>query len=384
MDTVQIIVEGSIDSERENYINTLGNFKYYLPIINSYVIEVPQKNLAQITKLKGVKAVYKTTHITAQMNSAKKTVKADKLNAQGHLGKGVTIAILDTGISPVEDFTQPKNRIVAFKDFINGKQEPYDDNGHGTHVAGIAAGNGSCSGGKYAGIAPNCDIVAVKVLDKNGSGISSDVLAGLQWIIDNKDKYNIRIINLSVGTNEIYTEDPLVRGVEEAWNKGVVMTIAAGNNGPDRGSVTSPGISRKVITVGASDDNKSVKIWGNVMENYSGRGPTVECIIKPDVIAPGGDIISCLTATLPEKRIKSPNTKIVSKNYIQMSGTSMSTPIVTGAIALLLEKNPKLKPNDIKLLLKKSSQTLNYSKNQQGWGLLNIERLLQEDVKDAE
>ncbi len=141
----------------------------------------------------------------------------------------------------------------------------------------------------YRGVAPGSHIIACKVLDEKGRGNAAEVLAGLQWVIDNRKQYNIRIVNLSVGTMDIGDKDPLVKAVEAVWDLGICVVIAAGNNGPDAGSITSPGISRKVITVGASDDGNSVEIWGSTLQNYSGRGPTSECIIKPDVLAPGAD-----------------------------------------------------------------------------------------------
>ncbi len=244
-----------------------------------------------------------------------------------------------------------------------------------THVAGIAAGNGFLSRGKYMGIAPEANIVSIKVLDSDGSGNSGDVLAGLQWMLDNKDLYNIKVGNLSVGTKDINKMDPLVRAVEAAWDAGIVMIIAAGNNGPNPGSVTSPGISKKVITVGASDDNKRVQIWGDSIENFSGRGPTPDCIIKPDVVAPGADIISCLTECIPVSSMKKKD-KTVMGSYLKMSGTSMSTPIISGAVAMLLSENPDLTPDQVKLKIKNSSINLNYPPNQQGWGLIDVSKLV--------
>ena len=133
--------------------------------------------------------------------------------------------------------------------------------------------------------------------------------------------------------------------MEKAWDMGIVVTIAAGNNGPDKSTISSPAISKKVITIGASDDHKSAKVWGNTLINFSGRGPTLECVIKPDVIAPGVDIISCLPNDI---LLQDESIDIVDKNYFSLSGTSMATPIVTGAIALLLQKYNHLKPDDIK------------------------------------
>ncbi|MCL2699065.1 MAG: S8 family peptidase [Defluviitaleaceae bacterium] len=280
-------------------------------------------------------------------------------------GRGVSIAVLDTGVARVDDLAKPQSRLLAFADFVNGKAEAYDDNGHGTHVASIAAGNGYRSKGLYMGIAPGSGIVGVKTLDSGGKGTAVEMLAGLQWTMDNREKYNIRIINLSVGAADFSKRDPLVRAVEAAWDSGVCVVAAAGNNGPAPGSVTSPGVSRKVITVGASDDADTVEIEGNAVQNYSGRGPTLDCIVKPDVLAPGADIISAKAEG----------------NYIKMSGTSMATPIVSGAVALLLERSPGLTPDDVKYMLRICAADLNFPRNQQGCGVLDIGAVLNEEVK---
>lgn len=375
METIEIIIE--CNTEKERLIAELGKIKYALPMINSYVIEINKEDLFKLNGIKGIKAVHQNAHITAQMNIARKIVKAEKAQSMGLTGKNIGVAVLDTGIAPVDDLTKPKNRIVAFKNFTGKTQEPYDDNGHGTHVCGIICGNGYNCGGKYMGIAPNANLVGAKILDASGKGGSAEVLAGLQWIMDNRKKYNIRICNLSIGTADAGQTDPLVKAVNAAWDAGIVIVIAAGNNGPSVGSVTSPGISRKVITVGASDDHMSVQIWGDTLVNFSGRGPTLECIVKPDVIAPGSDITSCLSPQADKEVRENSETDIVSQNYIKMSGTSMSTPIVTGGIALLLERYPSLTPDDVKYMIKQSSVNLNYSANQQGWGLIDIEKLVQ-------
>ncbi len=371
---VQMILECSMTQAKELLISEIATLKYRLPSINSYVVELYEKDLPKLKNIEGLKAVYENTRITAQMNKSRKFLKADLANNQGYLGKGITVAFLDTGIAPLKDFTIPTNRILYFKDFVNNETTPYDDNGHGTHVAGICAGNGTLSDGKYRGIAPLVNIVSLKTLNNKGSGNSSDVLAGIQWVIDNAKKYNIRIANLSIGTEPQLTDDPLVKAVEFAWDSGIIITTAAGNNGPKFGTITSPGISKKVITVGTADDTSFVNISGTNVINFSGRGPTKECIVKPDILAPGTDIISCMTPT-PYKQ-KDENIEAIDKNYMKLSGTSMSTPMVTGAIALLLEKYPKLSPDDVKYALKKCSVDLNYPQNRQGWGLLNVENLI--------
>lgn len=307
--------------------------KYNLDIIDSVVVKNENK----------LNSNYENPKIYTQINNAKKTVHCDNSK---YTGKNVTIAFLDTGICYIPDF---HGRILYFKDFINSKRGVYDDNGHGTHVTGIAAG-----GGYYKGVAPDANIITLKVLNSSGQGNASDVLAGIQWIADNCKKFNIRIVNLSIGTSTPVKNDPLVAAVEKLWDMGIVVVTAAGNNGPGPCSISSPGTSKKIITVGSSDDEKTNKI-------FSGRGPTKDCVIKPDILAPGSNIISC---------------KCISGTYKKLSGTSMSTPIISGAVALLIEKEPSLSPDDIKYMLKLSSTSLNMPPNRQGWGILNIENLL--------
>jgi len=386
MGTIQFIVEGAMTEALERRLNALCRVKYRLPVIGGYVVEAEEDDALrkQVREVEGVTQIHEIARIAAQMHRASAAVRAQtqstgeasaRNGAAALSGRGVTIAVLDTGVAPVDDLVTPRNRIVAFADFVNGRKMPYDDNAHGTHVAAIAAGNGVRSGGKYAGIAPGANIAAVKILDEEGKGSAADVLAGVQWVIDNHERYNIRVANLSIGTADVGSADPLVRAVEAAWDAGIVMLVAAGNNGPAAGTVTSPGNSRKVITVGASDDDKTVTIWDDSVVHFSGRGPTAECIVKPDIIAPGAEITSCLTNT-PLSDARRAALRIVSPDYVEMSGTSMSTPLVAGAVALLLERQPGLTPNDVKLLLKKSAVSLRYTPNQQGWGVLNVTGLL--------
>ncbi len=280
----------------------------------------------------------------------------------GVTGRGVGVAVLDTGIFLHEDF---EDRVIVFRDMLQRRTEPYDDNGHGTHISAIIGGAGTASEGRYCGVAPGCNLISVKVLDRKGNGYASDVLAGLRWIRENKDRYGIRIVNISVGSyskKNMNENSALVKGVNAAWDDGLVVVVAAGNQGPGRQTITTPGISRKVITVGCSDDHKEVNVMGNRMVDYSGRGPTGACICKPDVVAPGSSIISC--SNEPGR-------------YMIKSGTSMSTPLVSGAIALLLEKYPDMSNRDVKLRLRERCVDLGLPKNQQGWGGLDVQRLLE-------
>lgn len=285
----------------------------------------------------------------------------------GHInGQEITTAVLDTGISPHPDLA---GRIAAFGDMLNGKKQMYDDNSHGTHVAGIIAGSGRMSSGLYAGIAPASKIVAVKVLDQKGNGKIKVLIEGIKTILENRKKWRIRIVNISIGTLPHYGDEEeieLLSWVDRMWDEGLVVVTAAGNFGPRKGTVTIPGISKKVITVGASDDGKQKDRYGKVGTNYSGRGPTPECICKPDLVAPGSYIRSC------NRFINNRNQHL----YTVKSGTSMSAPIVSGAVALLLSKYPDMKNVEVKLRLMMSADDIGKEKNVQGRGILNIEKLL--------
>ena len=240
-------------------------------------------------------------------------------------------------------------------DFISYKRIPYDDNGHGTHVAGILCGDGTASGGKYRGVAPGSRLTVLKVLDRFGNGNKEDVLRAFDWLLHNFMQHRIRIVNISVGTtcNARKDHDTLIEGVEKLWDAGLVVVAAAGNQGPRPGSVTAPGSSRKVITVGSSD-----MLTGGTA--ISGRGPTFECVCKPDLVAPGGRITSCIPGG----------------GYGIKSGTSMSTPVISGAIALMLEKDPLLTNVEIKMMLKESADDMGFPQNQQGWGRFNFQSFM--------
>lgn len=289
------------------------------------------------------------------MNRVREIVKASYAHGAHIYGAGSCIAILDSGISPHPDFS---GRIVGWHDVLSSTRQPYDDYGHGTHVAGIAAGSGQASRGLYRGIAPRADLVAVKVLNRYGEGTVENICTGIDWVLRNRMRYGINIVNISAGTakeKQFDESSPLVRKVEELWNAGLVVVVSAGNRGPEAGTISAPGNSRKVITVG---------YYGK--EGNSGTGPTIHCIKKPDVITPGSHIVSCH------------HTNIEKVPYTKKSGTSMATPVVSGGIALLLSL-PKYRfyePKEVKIRLKNSCTDLGLPHNKQGWGLFDLKRFL--------
>ncbi len=267
------------------------------------------------------------------------------------------IAILDTGAYDHNDLYR---RIVDFKDIVSGRNSLYDDNGHGTHICGIIAGTGRASRGRILGISAKCPLVVVKVLEKNGNGKVDNVLRGCEYVIKNKDKLNIKIVNISMGAEVINGDEEMERlleGVEALWEEGIVVMVAGGNNGPKPMSITAPGNSKKVITVGACDDD--IKgIFKN--KYYSGRGPTIDCVIKPDIVTVGSNILSLHNT---------PN------NYMKRSGTSMATAVASAAVGVFMEKNYEYTPKEVKKLLINSAVDMGKDIKVQGNGMLNIERL---------
>lgn len=282
--------------------------------------------------------------------------------------KGVTIAMLDTGISGHPDFD---NRIIDFKDFVNGKRKMYDDSGHGTHVAGCLCGSGWVSRGKYKGIAPYSNLVVGKVLDHMGDGNIDSMVNGIEWVLEKQHEYDIRILNISIGMGENTEKErmeKLIHRVDEAWNRGIVVVCAAGNMGPKPMTISPLGARKQVITVGCHEGG----YFGNrehLCENYSSRGPSPYAMKKPDVVAPGTDIISC------NARIERRG-RYYRNAYTAKSGTSMATPIVSGGIALLLQKYPFYSNEQAKQKLLYTSRDLNEPWNKQGWGMIQIDRLL--------
>ena len=280
------------------------------------------------------------------------TLGSDKLWAEGIKGQGVTVAVLDTGVYNHPDLA---GRIVGCVDMTHeaaGPAKCADTFGHGTFMAGLVAGNGASSDGKYKGTAPEAKIVSVKLAGYDGSSDVSHVLAGIQWAVAHKDEYGIRVMNLSLGSNsaQSYKLSPLNYAVQQAWKAGIVVVVSSGNTGPELQTVTKPADDPWVITVGASYDQGTPSIADDRVAVFSGRGPTrSDGLAKPDVVAPGVHTVS----------LRSPGSAIDNNygstaalgEYFKGTGTSMSAALVSGVAAQIIQKNPSLTPNQVKARL---------------------------------
>lgn len=277
------------------------------------------------------------------MNRVKKIVRC----GGSFEGQDLVVAIMDTGVSEHPDL---KGRIWKFRDFVNERMDIYDDNGHGTHVCGII-------GGAKMGMAPKCKMIVLKVLDSAGNGSIEQSMKAFRWILENQEKYNIRIVNISMGMvprGNLEGERYILTATELLWNMGIIVVAAAGNLGPKPGKVTVPGVSKKIITVGSYDTLQSG--WGKIDET----------VLKPDLVAPGNQILSCNAFWKEEQKL-----------YVAKSGTSMSTPIVAGAIARLLSKDVNLTNVEVKKRLIQSCTPFLKREERFGNGLLNVQRLVQ-------
>ncbi|MCP3982341.1 MAG: S8 family peptidase [bacterium] len=316
-------------------------------------------------------------------------IVADLLHRQGLTGDGVTLAILDTGLwgneaAPgIVENAFGEDRILAQYDAVLNQLNPpgtthNDANGHGTHVASVAASSDRSGAGRYAGVAPNADLISVRAFRADGKGCYADIIRGLDWVLQNKQVFDIRVVNLSFSAtpHTFYWEDPLNQAVMRLWAEGVVVVAAAGNTGPDPMSIGLPGNVPYVITVGAASDNYTQTVADDFVASFSASGPTLEGFLKPELIAPGGHVRGLMPPD--SKTVEDYPAFVDANDYFTMSGTSQSAAIVSGVVALMLEADPGLMPNDVKCRVMTSARpavnqggNLIYSPFQQGRGLVN-------------
>lgn len=284
-------------------------------------------------------------------------IHAPRVWESGFTGRGVKLAVMDTGL----DMGHPDfaDRLTAFRDFVEpDNTEPTDPNGHGTHVTGIAAGSGAASSGRYRGVAPEASLLIARVLDAGGNGRTSQVMAGIEWAVDQ----GAQVISISLGGPPFPADgtDALSTLCNAAVNAGVVVCAAAGNMGPAGHTVGAPGAAERVITVGACEADVSQA--NDQVADFSSRGPTGTGLAKPDVLFPGVGIVAPRAAG-------STLGSAVGEQYMSLSGTSQATPFASGTAALLLQANARLKPDEIKTRMLRGAHRLGAGgPNEQGHG----------------
>jgi serine protease AprX len=364
----------------------------YLPALQGQAARIPDSALDQLAASLLVRAVNLDRPVRGTMERTSAAVGATWVREQLAVdGSGVGVAIIDSGVTSWHD-DLGSERVVHFRDFVGSQPSPYDDYGHGTHVAGIIAGNGYDSDGKRGGIAPGAALVVLKVLDDSGDGYISDVIAALDYAVEHRQQFNIRVINLSVaaGVHESYTTDPLTLAARRAVEAGIVVVTSAGNFGRNAkgqvqyGGITSPGNAPWVLTVGATSHNGTGMRGDDSIAPFSSRGPTyIDNVAKPDIVAPGvgieslADSSSLLYATHPSARLWG-TVDTVAPPYLSLSGTSMAAPVVAGTVALMLQANPRLTPNLVKAVLQFTAEFRpKYDPLTEGGGFLNARGAVQ-------
>lgn len=300
-----------------------------------------------------IKSVAKIAKVSVCSDSV---VHSSDYNFNETYDSNICVAVIDTGISNHLDFTVPQ-RIIKFVDMVNNKENPYDDNGHGTAVAGVICGSGIMSSGKHMGVAYKSNLVAIKAIKANGEGSTLEILQAMQWVYDNHELYNIKVVCMSFGAEATGKNDPLAMGVAALWRQGVVVVASSGNSGPEEGSIMSPGICPDIITVGGADTVHGVE---HVAE-FSSVGPCYG-YNKPDILAPAIDIISCGTE----------------EDYVSMSGTSISAPMVAGAAMIICAYHSNYTNDKIKEIIIKTATPMNCEKSKCGSGLLCLENIYKE------
>jgi serine protease AprX len=360
-----------------------GQIKKQFVHVNAVSASLTTGQIQTIATDTNVKYITPNRPTKGSLDVTTATVNANLAWSLGYTGTGIGVAVIDSGVYAHDDLKTADgtgSRVVFSESFVPGL-DASDQYGHGTHVAGIVGSNGADSTGPgfkrtLKGVAPNVNLISFRVLDANGAGSDAGVIAAIDEAINLRTKYNIRVINLSLGRPvwESYTLDPLCQAVEAAWKAGIVVVAAAGNYGRDNsvgehgyGTIVAPGNDPYVITVGAMNAMGTSYRGDDIVASYSSKGPTaIDHIVKPDLVAPGNGVASLmapnctLAATLSNSLVPNSYYKTggtgTSNTYFRMSGTSMATPVVSGAVALLLQQDPTLTPDQVKAVLMKTAQ----------------------------
>jgi serine protease AprX len=370
-----VLFHKNIDNIIEGRLKRMGmKIKYTLPFINGICGVIPVTKFGDLCGILEVEKIFFDSRAYL-MGSHHDTKAEDELEQaiktkNSYLnGKGITVAFIDSGVYPHPDLVKPRNRIVEFKDFINNYTSPYDDNGHGT--ACIGAGFGASLDGKFRTAAYETNIVCAKAFDKFGLGFFSDILAAMQWILDSKEKQNIKIAVLPFGTTSFSQDFDLMSiASEKLWKNNIFVCGCTGNLGPYDSSITSPGVSPFSYTSAACSTSELPPRAAF----FSGKGPVYSKCDKPDVIMPGVAIetLNAETSYIPKAAGKLSKPTVL---YTQFNGTSISASFTAAAAALVYQKLGNLKPDDVKSVLKACTVSINEVRNVQGMGIINIKKL---------
>ena len=370
---VRVVVQaqdGAAGALRREVRRLGGNVTRALPIVGGFAARLPATAVPRLAAAPGVIGLSEDRAVHVQGGGAAtgtaigpRVLQAPTAWSAGATGEGVTVALVDTGVADSPDLA---GRIVPVRDDVTGRTSSCydlsgahscrDTYGHGTFMAGLIAGDGASRGGAPTGAAPGARLLSVKVAGDDGAADVSTVLAAIQWVVSFRQRYGIQVLNLSLGTDssQPWEDDPLNYAVERAWDAGILVVVAASNRGPGPGSIAKPGDDPWVVTVGAVDDQGTPGTGDDRLPDFSSRGPTVDGVAKPDVVAPGGHVLSLrapgstLDREFPPADADSP--------YRSGSGTSMSAALVSGVAALALQAHPSLSPDRLKHALTASAR----------------------------
>ena len=351
----------------ETLPHVIGHIKVIktMPLIGAFCAELTPMEIGHLAKQQEIRFISSDRIVTTCMNIARPAAGADVAQSEGLIGDGIGVAVIDSGIYPHPDVEGAIDSIV---DFTNGQMTPRDLQGHGTHVSGIILGRGRVNPA-FTGIAPGARLISLRVFGTDNVTTLGRLIEALSWVHANATRFNIRVVNMSLGAPpvESFDMDPLCQAAKILWEKGILLVVAAGNEGSQgSSSVRTPGSCPYVVTVGAIDDRRTISRTDDTFAPFSSQGPTPDGLTKPDVVAPGVDIISLraigstLDRQLPQNR--------VGEYYFRLSGTSMATPMVSGLAAILLQKRPDLSPDEVKAALTSTAEDRGLLARRQGTG----------------
>ncbi|MFT6700516.1 MAG: serine protease AprX [Pseudomonadales bacterium] len=392
------IVQGKGSETLKTAVNSVGgSVSREFPIINAISAILTPSQAEVIAQLDDVRIQDDRSVATMSKHSSKKfsidnyiatQVEADKLHEIGVTGRGVTVAVLDSGtnLKGQHGYNLFRNsyghrRVFTKYNAIQGRRTRWlndDRNGHGTHVSNIIASSLKSESGKANGIAPDVYLLSVKAFDKKGQSSYSKVLDGLNWIYHNQARYRIRVLNLSLGSEvrSNYWNDPINQAVMKLWEAGIVVITSAGNSGQNDMSITSPGNNPYIITVGAVTDSYTPFDFNDDrVTTFSSTGPTVEGFVKPEVVAYGGHVAAKLDNQYASGQFFE---NLKGQAYQEISGTSQASAVVSGIAALILQNDPSLSPDDVKCRIISSAKMavaqndqMAFSPFEQGHGMVN-------------